>query len=62
MKLTRHARERNARRAEETVCLLKAMIIHLLIIHVHRCGTGGSMRACHEAGPGSISGWNKFPG
>ena len=21
---------------------------------VHRCGTGGSMRACHAAGPGSI--------
>ena len=22
---------------------------------VHRCGAGGSMRACHAAGPGSIS-------
>ena len=29
---------------------------------VHRCGTGGSMRACHVAGPGSIPGRDKFPG
>ena len=29
---------------------------------VHRCGTGGSMRACHAAGPGSIPGRDKFPG
>ena len=29
---------------------------------VHRCGTGGSMRACHAAGPGSIPSWDKFPG
>ena len=28
---------------------------------VHRCGTGGSMRACHVAGPGSIPGRDKFP-
>ena len=29
---------------------------------VHRCGSGGSMRACHAAGPGSIPGRDKFPG
>ena len=29
---------------------------------VHRCGLGGSMRACHTAGPGSILGRDKFPG
>ena len=29
---------------------------------VHRCGTGGSMCACHAAGPGSIPGRNRFPG
>ena len=29
---------------------------------VHRCGTDGSMRACHAAGPGSIPGRDKFPG
>ena len=29
---------------------------------VHRCGTGGSMHACHAAGPGSIPGRDKFPG
>ena len=31
-------------------------------IKVHRCGTGGSLRACHAAGPGSIPGRDKFPG
>ena len=28
----------------------------------HRCGQGGSMRACHAAGPSSIPGRDKFPG
>ena len=32
------------------------------VIIVHRCGTGGSMRACQAAGPGSIPGRDKFPG
>ena len=27
---------------------------------VHRCGPGGSMRACHVAGPGSIPGRYRF--
>ena len=27
-----------------------------------RCGTGGSMRACHAVGPGSIPGRDKIPG
>ena len=31
-------------------------------IWVHRCGPGGSVRACHTAGPGSIRGRDKFPG
>ena len=31
-------------------------------IWVHRCGAGGSMRACHKAGSGSIHGQDKFPG
>ena len=31
-------------------------------IQFHRCGPGGSMRACHAAGPGSIPGKDKFPG
>ena len=30
--------------------------------HVHRCGAGGSIYACHAAGPGSIPGLDKFPG
>ena len=29
---------------------------------VHRCGTSGSMRACHASGPGSTPGRDKFPG
>ena len=29
---------------------------------VHRCGPGGSMHACHAAGPGSIPSRDKFPG
>ena len=29
---------------------------------VHRCGAGGTMRACHTAGPNSIPGREKFPG
>ena len=34
----------------------------MINVEVHRCGTGGSMRACHAAGPGSILGRDKFPG
>ena len=30
--------------------------------HVHRCGSGGSMRACHVAGQGSIPGRDRNPG
>ena len=30
--------------------------------YFHRCGTGGSMRACHAAGPASIPGRDKFLG
>ena len=33
-----------------------------LMINVHRCGAGGSLRACHAAGPGSIPGRDKFAG
>ena len=34
----------------------------LLLTGLHRCGPGGSMRACHAVGPGSIPGREKFPG
>ena len=46
-------------------CLAGTHAIVVCIIqnrHVHRCGTSGSMRACHAAGPGSIPGREKFPG
>ena len=33
-----------------------------LFPNVHLCGPGGSMRASHAAGPGSIPGRDKFPG
>ena len=29
---------------------------------VHRCGTGGSMRTCHAAGPGSVPVRDRSPG
>ena len=32
------------------------------VLWVHRCGPGGSMRASHAAGPGSIPGRDKFHG
>ena len=38
------------------------LFILLVTRQVHRCRTGGSMRACHAAGPGSIPGRDKFPG
>ena len=37
-------------------------IITIMSTTIHCCGAGGSMRACHAAGPGSIPGWDKFPG
>ena len=45
--------------------LSTVLIIYLIALyynHVHRCGTGDSMRACHAAGPGSILGRDRFPG
>ena len=36
--------------------------IYIYTYKVHRCGPGGSMRACHAAGPGSIPGRDNFPG
>ena len=33
-----------------------------LNVYIHRCGPGGSMRACHAAGPDSIPGRDRFPG
>ena len=36
--------------------------LHYTTHGVHRCGPGGSMRACHAACPGSIPGRYKFPG
>ena len=34
----------------------------IIVLLVHGCGTGGSMRACQAAGPGSIPGWDRFSG
>ena len=36
--------------------------IIIIITMVHRCGPGGSMCACHAAGPSSIPGRDRFPG
>ena len=36
-------------------------ILHIQCQNVHHCGAGGSMRACHIAGPSSIPGFDKFP-
>ena len=38
------------------------MKLERFVIIVDRCLAGGSMRACHAAGPGSIPGRDKFPG
>ena len=48
-------------------CLVVTIILNKQTIRnktktVHRCGASGYMRACHAAGPGSIPGWDKFPG
>ena len=32
----------------------------LILLEVHRCGPGGSTRACHAAGPGSIPDRDRF--
>ena len=37
-------------------------ILHHKNSEVHRCGASGTMRACHVTGPGSIPGWDRFPG
>ena len=41
---------------------LPSITMSTTILPVHRCGLGGSMRACQAAGPGSIPGQYKFPG
>ena len=38
------------------------MQLYYIELDVHRCGSGGSVRACHAAGPGSNPGRDKFPG
>ena len=38
------------------------LLTFIISAHVHRCGVGGSMRAYHVAGPGSILGRDKFHG
>ena len=47
-------------------CNLKILRAEVWFPHntndVHRCGTGGSMRVCHAAGPGSIPCRDRFPG
>ena len=45
-----------------SLIIIIIIIIPIMLKNVHRCGAGGSMRACHAAGPGSIPGRDKFPG
>ena len=61
----------NDRRKSYFVDALRFMCRPILCLHeprvqknkrVHSCGSGGSMPACHAAGPGSIPGRDKFPG
>ena len=47
------------------ITIIIIIIIIIITIHIlltYGCGTGGSMRACHAAGKGSIPGRDKFPG
>ena len=52
------------RSSRKTVDPVSTMCVVQYSLHnnicVHRCAAGGSMRACHVAGPGSISGRDKF--
>ena len=63
--------DKNLFRGVQHLCtfyIVDPLIYHLLSniwkasYIVHRRGPGGSMRACHAAGPGSILGRDKFPG
>ena len=52
-----------AQKISRTVMIIqKICFYNFWPILVHRCGAGGSMRACHAAGPGSIPGWDKLSG
>ena len=44
--------------------LFPCLVLSNDIVHIHGAngGAGGNMRACHAAGPGSISGRDKFLG
>ena len=42
--------------------LLLLLLVVVVEVVVHRCGASGSMRACHAAGPGSITVGDKYPG
>ena len=61
-----HPSSPSPKKVHPTQCAVKVMFIVAYdidgVIPVHRCGPGGSMRACHSAGPGSILGRDKFPG
>ena len=61
---------KNRPHSTPSICLAwnpKCVIVHWVSIgthtyRVHCCGPGGSMHACHAAGPGSIPGRDKLPG
>ena len=53
------------KKSTENESILSTVNMKFKVSHygrVHRCGLGGSMRACHAAGPGSIPSRDKFPG
>ena len=53
---------RNFLHSSVTSTLLTQNVLQGLEATVDRCGVGGSMRAFHTAGPGSILGQDKLPG
>ena len=49
-------------RLSNSVCPHRDTVGDLITKFVQSCGPGGSMRACHAAGSGSIRGRDRFPG
>ena len=39
---------------------IKLLLKFKILLNVHRCGVGGSMRVCHAVVPGSIPGRDTF--
>ena len=46
----------------ENIEVVQVGLTEFFTSKVHGCGSGGSMRASHAAGPGSIPSRDKFPG